>query len=102
MRELTNLRFLGCGDPNILAFAKLSADRTNCVVGAVNLDPLALHEDELELPLGEFGLSPDAEFTLEEAFTAHVERCRGARRRLSLDPATNPTVLFRLVPVVNR
>jgi starch synthase (maltosyl-transferring) len=102
MRELTNLRFLGCTDPNILAWVKLSADRTNCVVAAVNLDPFARHEDEVELPLAEFGLAPDAEFVLEEAFTGRTERCRGARRRLSLDPATNPTVLFRLVPVVNR
>jgi starch synthase (maltosyl-transferring) len=102
MRELTNLRFLDCADPNILAYFKLSVDRSNCVVGAVNLDPFTAHEDEVELPLGEFGLPPDGEFTLEEAFSGHVESCRGIRRRLRLDPAANPAALFRLIPVVRR
>jgi starch synthase (maltosyl-transferring) len=101
MRELTNLRFLGCADPNILAYVKLSDDRSNCVVAAVNLDPFAVHEAEVELPLGEFGLPPAAEFILEEAFSGQSERCGGARR-LSLDPALNPAVLFRLVPFVSQ
>jgi starch synthase (maltosyl-transferring) len=102
MREFTDLRVLDCADPHILAYLRLSADRTNCVVAAVNLDPFAPHEGEVPLPLGEFGLPSDAEFILEEAFTGRVERCRGARRRLFLDPTTNPAVLFRLVPFVSQ
>jgi starch synthase (maltosyl-transferring) len=102
MREFTNLRFLDCADANILAFAKLSTDRANCVVGAVNIDPFLTHEAEIELPLAEFGLATDVEFALEEAFTGHATTGRGARRRLSLDPQTNPAVLFRLRPIETR
>jgi starch synthase (maltosyl-transferring) len=102
MRELTNLRFLDCADSNILAYAKLSADRTNSVVAAVNLDPHDCHEADIELPLGEFGLAADVEYALAEAFTGDVVTCRGARQRLRLDPEANPATIFRLLPAQTR
>jgi starch synthase (maltosyl-transferring) len=97
LQEFLNLRFLDSPDPNILAYAKTSADRANTVIVAVNLDPHAAHEGEIELPLVEFGLAADAEFSLEEAFTQRVVTCRGARQRLYLDPDVNPSMIFRLV-----
>ena len=102
LREFTNLRFLDSADANILAYAKLSVDRANLVVGAVNLDPFAPHEGEIELPLGEFGLAADAEFVLEEAFTGRTTVCHDVRQRFRLDPATNPAVLFRLLAAPTR
>jgi starch synthase (maltosyl-transferring) len=97
LQELTNLRFLDCADPNILAFAKATADRGNIVIVAVNLDPHARHEADLDLPLGEFGLAPDREFSLEEAFTGRVVSWRGVHQHLVLDPERNPALLFRLL-----
>jgi starch synthase (maltosyl-transferring) len=67
------------------------------VIVAVNLDPHAAHESEVELPLAEFGLPADAEFLLEEAFTRRLVTCRGARQRLHLDPEVNPSMIFRLL-----
>ena len=43
LHELTNLRFLDCPDPNILAYAKMSADGSNIVIAVVNLDPHGVH-----------------------------------------------------------
>ena len=97
LQELLNLRFLDCPDPNIIAYAKTSTDMTNTVIVAVNLDPHAAHEGDVELPLAEFGLAADAEFSLEEAFTRRVVTWRGARQRLHLDPETNPAMIFRLL-----
>jgi starch synthase (maltosyl-transferring) len=97
LHEFLNLRFLSCADPNILAYAKMSADRTNTVIVAVNLDPHAAHESDVELPLAEFGLAVDAEFSLEEAFTRRIVTCRGTRQRLHLDPEANPAMIFRLL-----
>ncbi len=97
LQEFLNLRFLNCPNPNILAYAKTSADGANTVIVSVNLDPRAVHEGEVELPLAEFGLSEDAEFSLEEAFTQLVVTCRGTRQRLCLDPETNPSMIFRLL-----
>ena len=97
LQEFLNLRFLDCPDPNILAYAKTSIDKTNTVIVAVNLDPHSAHEGEIELPLAEFGVAPDTEFLLEEAFTQRVVICRGSRQRLCLDPETNPSMIFRLL-----
>jgi starch synthase (maltosyl-transferring) len=96
LQEFLNIRFLDCTDPNILSYAKTSSDRTNTVIVAVNLDPNAAHESDVELPLAEFGLA-DAEFSLEEAFTRRIVTCRGARQHLHLDPETNPAMIFRLL-----
>jgi starch synthase (maltosyl-transferring) len=96
MQDFSNLRFLNCGDPNILAYAKISADRANVVIVVVNLDPHASHEDAVELPLGELGLLADTAFSLEEAFTRSAVSCRGAYQYFRLDPETNPALVFRL------
>ena len=98
LQEFLNLRFLDCPDPNILAYAKTSANLPNTVIVAINLDPHAVHEGEIELPLADFGLAADAEFWLEEAFTQRVVTCRGSRQRLYLDPEINPSMIFRLLP----
>jgi starch synthase (maltosyl-transferring) len=98
LQEFLNLRFLDSPDPNILAYAKTSADMANTVIVAVNLDPHVAHESDVELPLAEFGLAADAEFSLEEAFTRRVVTCRGARQRLRLEPEINPSMIFRLLP----
>src|SRR5262249_13219712 len=85
LHELTNLRFLDCPDPNILAYAKATADRSNVVITAVNLDPHSRHESDIELPLAEFGLAPGQEFSVEEAFTGRVASWRGSRQRIAID-----------------
>ena len=98
LQEFLNLRFLDSTDPDVLVYAKTSADASNTVIVAVNLDPHAAHESDIDLPLGEFGLAGDAEFSLEEAFTGRLITCRGRQQRLHLDPETNPAMMFRLIP----
>jgi starch synthase (maltosyl-transferring) len=98
MREFLDLRFLGCNDPNIIAYAKVSPNRANIVIVVVNLDPHGMHDDAVELPMAEFGLDDDASFTLEEAFTGRAVACRGPYQRFHLDPEINPAMVFRLLP----
>jgi starch synthase (maltosyl-transferring) len=98
LQDFLNLRFLNCGDPNIIAYAKISSNRANIVIVVVNLDPHGAHEDTVELPLGEFGLTAGAQFSLEEAFTGRAAACRGAYQRFHLEPEINPAMVFRLQP----
>ena len=98
MQEFLNLRFLSCDDPNILAYAKLTADRSNIVIIVINLDPQVAHEDTVEFPLAELGLTADAQFTLEDAFSSRAIVCRGAHQHFHLDPKANPAMVFRLLP----
>jgi starch synthase (maltosyl-transferring) len=96
MQQFGNLRFLNCEDPNILAYAKISADGANVVIVVVNIDPHGAHEDVVELPLSEFGISADSTYLLEEAFTGRAVVCRGSHQRFHLDPTANPAAIFRL------
>src|SRR5438105_13450996 len=68
LHELTNLRFLDCADPNLLAYAKATADRSNIVVAVVNLDPHGVHGGDIGLPLAESGLSGQQDFSVAETF----------------------------------
>jgi starch synthase (maltosyl-transferring) len=97
LHELANLRFLDCPDPNILAYAKVSADRGNIIIAVVNLDPHGVHGGNLALPLHDWGIDPGQEFWLEEAFTGHVSSLRGARQHVVLDPQINPALLYRVL-----
>ncbi|HLY45375.1 MAG TPA: alpha-1,4-glucan--maltose-1-phosphate maltosyltransferase [Stellaceae bacterium] len=95
--EFTNLRFLECDAPDILAYAKATQDRGNIVIAVVNLDPHAAHEAEIVLPLDDWGIAADREFHLEEAFGRQSLAWRGARQRLVLDPQHNPALLFSVI-----
>jgi starch synthase (maltosyl-transferring) len=97
MQEFLNLRFLGCDEPNILAYAKISANPTNAIIVVVNLDPHAPHEGRVELPLAALGLTVGDQFEMEEAFSGVRSSFRGERQRVRLDPQTNPALIFRLL-----
>ncbi|MGH7039821.1 MAG: maltotransferase domain-containing protein, partial [Stellaceae bacterium] len=56
LQEFLNLRFLESSDPAVLAYVKATADRSNIVAAAVNLDPHAIHESDIALPLDDLGL----------------------------------------------
>ncbi len=96
LQQLTNLRFYPCGSDQVLFYGKVGADGGNPVFIAVNLDPFAAHECEIELPLSEMRI-PEAEiFTALDLLTETEHRWRGARQRLRLDPAVNPAAIFRI------
>ena len=97
MQEFLNLRFLGCDEPDILAYAKISTNQTNAIIVVVNLDPHAPHEGEVELPLAALGLAIGDQFEMEEAFSGIVSSFRGGRGRFRLDPETSPALIFRLL-----
>jgi len=98
LHELTNLRFLDCADPNILAYAKATPDHRNIVIVVVNLDPHAVHGGEIMLPLAEWGRPVEQEFLVEEAFTGRIAAWRGNRQHLIVDPQTDPVLLYRVLP----
>src|SRR6202050_2642152 len=54
------VRFYQAYNDNILYYGKLSADRAEMILVAVNLDPFHAHEATIEVPTWEFGLSDDA------------------------------------------
>ncbi len=96
LHELHNLEFHRCDSDSVLFYSKTSADESNMIFIAVNLDPFEPHEAALEFPLDRMGLRGNDSFAVEELFTGVRRLWRGARHAVTLDPAENPAVVFRV------
>ncbi|HEX6843359.1 MAG TPA: maltotransferase domain-containing protein [Stellaceae bacterium] len=96
LHELTNLRFYPAQDDRVLFYGKMTADRSNMIFVAVNLDPMQRRDAVIELPLGEMHIPEVETFTAVELFTGTEHRWQGARQRLTLDPEINPAAIFRI------
>jgi starch synthase (maltosyl-transferring) len=96
LHELTNLRFYPADDEHVLFYGKASADGTNLIFVAVNLDPFASHEAVIEFPLNDMRVAEVETFVARELFTGTEHRWQGPRHRLRLDPEFNPAAIFRI------
>jgi starch synthase (maltosyl-transferring) len=90
------LHFQRASDERVLFYAKMTEDRSNVVLVAVNLDPFEARESELTLPLADMEIAANETFVLEEPLTGAEHRWRGATHRVRLDPRQNPVAIYRL------
>lgn len=98
LHELTNLRFYRANDDNILFYGKMTADRSNMILIAVNLDPYDAHGTELEVPLWDLGLSETDNYIVEDLMTGARHLWSGAWHHWELGPNTNQTMILRVLP----
>ncbi len=96
LQQYSNLRFYPADDPHILFYGKMTADRHDVVLVAVNLDPFAAHSARAELPLGELGLGADQPYKLHERLTDTWHEVRGRSFEVSLDPGAEPAAVYSL------
>ena len=95
---LTNLRFYLAEDDHVLFYGKISEDGANRIFIAVNLDPFAIHETTIELPLAALRTGAVDFFRVTELLSGTEHRWQGARQRVRLDPKVNPAAIFRIEP----
>ena len=98
MRDLSNLRFYRADSDSILFYGKMTADRSNMMFFAVNLDPFETHEATIEFPLGDMRIGDEDAFEAEELLGGERHLWRGANQRVRLDPHANPAAIFRVRP----
>ncbi|HEV2609851.1 MAG TPA: alpha-1,4-glucan--maltose-1-phosphate maltosyltransferase [Noviherbaspirillum sp.] len=101
-----NIRFLNASNDNILFFIKSTAPPDdagdtatmgdNVILGAINLDPFAAHEADLELPLWEFGQPDDGGLEVDDLVNGGRLAWHGKFQRLRLDPFVNPYAIWRV------
>lgn len=96
LHHLTNLRFYHASSDHILFFGKATADLSNIVFVAINLDPHHAHDATIEMPLWEFGVSEDQPYQLDDLIHGHSWYWTGKWQHLHLGPHTNPVSIFRL------
>ncbi|MEI9986206.1 MAG: alpha-amylase family glycosyl hydrolase [Aliidongia sp.] len=98
LRLFDNLRFHESGHGDVLFYSKIAPDRSDAVLIAVTLDPHHIVRTEIEFPLAELGLLPDAAFETRDAFTGDIRRWTGVRHWILLDPETMPALVLHFRP----
>jgi len=98
LHELTNLSFLKTDYDAILAYKK-SAPGNDLIV-VVNLDPHAMHETTVEVPIGELGIAPDEAYEMSDLLTGARYTWRGARNYVRLDPVERVGHVFKVSRLV--
>jgi starch synthase (maltosyl-transferring) len=96
--DFRNTTFLNAWNDNILAYARLTPAKDNCVVVLVNLDPRSRQECTYELPLWQFGLPDHAHIEAEDLLHGGHFTLHGKTQRIALDPAERPVAIWRLIP----
>ena len=98
LQELTNLRFYRCNDDNILFYGKMTPDRSNMILIAVNLDPYDSHGTDLEVPLWDLGLSDQENYIVEDLLTGARHLWSGAWHHWYFGPDNNQAMILRVLP----
>jgi len=98
LQELTNLRFYRTSDHNILFYGKMTPDRSNMILIAVNLDPYDSHGTDLEVPLWDLGLSDQEDYIVEDLITGGRHLWSGAWHHWHLGPDNNQAMILRVLP----
>ena len=96
LHAMRDLRFYPSSSPHVLFYGKMTPERDNVILVAVNLDPFATHESTLEIPLEEIGIAADETYELHELLADQRRLIRGGRHTVSLDPRTASAHVYRL------
>jgi starch synthase (maltosyl-transferring) len=99
--DFRNIAFLNAWNDEILAYARTTRDKDNCVFVLVNLDPRNRQECTYEVPLWEFGLPDHGAIEAEDLLNGGRFTLRGKTHRIALDPAERPVAIWRLIPPGN-
>ncbi len=101
LHHFRNLEFYHAADDNVMFYGKRAPEsdgsaHESLILIAVNLDPYEAHETEIEVPLGEIGIAPDAPYEVEELLSGRRHLWRGPYQKLRLHPENNPAAILRL------
>ncbi|MHB1004500.1 MAG: alpha-1,4-glucan--maltose-1-phosphate maltosyltransferase [Chloroflexota bacterium] len=94
LRLYKNLRFYRADDDNVLFYGKMTHDRSNVVLVAVNLDPFQPHESVIHVPVRALGIGPDQQYLVHELIADRKLLWKGEEQIIRLDPAAEPAAIY--------
>ncbi len=92
------LRFYPAHDDQVLFYGKMTPDRADMVLVAVNLDPFHAHDVTIEVPMWEWKIPDDAAIVAHDLMAETTLTWRGKLQRIRLDPAVLPFAIWRVAP----
>ncbi|MBE2257905.1 MAG: alpha-1,4-glucan--maltose-1-phosphate maltosyltransferase [Candidatus Accumulibacter sp.] len=81
-----NVLFLATDNPNIIAYAKMTEDRSDIIVCAVNLDPFHQQVSTIQIPLATFDIAWDEQYQAHDLLTDQRYRWSGPTAYVELSP----------------
>jgi starch synthase (maltosyl-transferring) len=98
LQEYENLRFFEADDENVICYGKMTPDRSDNIVVAVNLDPFQPHETIIKLPIDAFGIGDGDQYRADELLSGESFLWTGAVQHVRLDPEVNPAAIYQIRP----
>jgi starch synthase (maltosyl-transferring) len=95
LHEFSNIRFLDTDNDQIIFYAKATADLSNVVLVAVNLDPMRAHHCTAFVPPEVVGAAPGENYEVTDLVTG-ARYSWGERNYVRLDPAVEPAHILRI------
>ncbi len=83
---------------HVLFYGKRVAGGHDMILVAINLDPRAVQEASVEIPLWEWGLPDDASLNATDLMRGHHFVWNGKRQRIRLDPNELPFSIWQIAP----
>jgi starch synthase (maltosyl-transferring) len=96
LQAYRNLRFYDSDSSHVLFYGKMTQDRDNVVLIAVNLDPFAPHTATLAIPLEEIGIRPGETYEVHELLTDGRRLVHDDTVAVELDPGISPAHIYRV------
>ena len=89
-----NLKICSSTNDNIFFYGKKSAD--NVILVAANLDPHSVQNAKITVPVEDFGISSDCDYTVEELITGKKYVWHGRENYVYIDPQKEPVYIFKI------
>jgi starch synthase (maltosyl-transferring) len=96
LQTFRNLRFYTSDSSQVLFYGKMTPDRDNVILAAVNLDPFASHSATLTIPLEEIGIPLGETYELHELLADQRRLAHEGSVAIELDPAASPAHIYRV------
>ena len=96
LQAYRNLRFYPSDSAQVLFYGKMTPDRDNVILVAVNLDPFAPHSATLAIPLEEVGIPAGETYELHELLTDQRRLVQEDTLAIELDPRASPAHIYRV------
>lgn len=91
-----SLRFHPVDNDQIIAYSKMTPDRSNVIVSIVNLDFRYRQSGWVQLPLEEFGLDSQRPFEVNDLLSGTRYQWQGARNYVELNPSQIPAHVLKV------
>ncbi len=98
LHDFRNIVQIATSNPQVIGYAKLTPDGTNCVFVLVNLDPVNRQDCSYEIPLWEWGLPDSGSLAVEDLLGGYKFTLFGKTHQIALDPFDRSAVIWRLIP----